>query len=275
MFRAEFAAMSDSAQAPRLLDDAQRARLAQIGDRLAAGHALFSRLAAHLIEFAPTDGTLGEFSAKLELATPEVERRFSLARDAHAESDSGSLDDLALAIPALVASVTQWRLWAQPVASRTARFGERAPLVEQVDALEWMNAALMFDRQWLDRLVASQTLGPIPAADKMKLHRARKRAGFTMTTIPVHETELESLEYLGFLAKGDRDPGAVADAVTAWHQLGFAVLDFNRALPPASPSRRNLDPDPVAFGRLKPWPVSRWMIRFSRLIESVGKARRT
>ena len=57
---------------------------------------------------------------------------------------------------------------------------------------------------------------PSPAAERMRLHRERRRQGFRCLMIELHVTEIEALVAKGLLNSETRhDPGAVCEALYA------------------------------------------------------------
>ena len=56
-----------------------------------------------------------------------------------------------------------------------------------------------------------------PAAERMRLHRERRRNGMRCLTIELHETEIDALIRRGLLRADMRnDPSAVSDALYAF-----------------------------------------------------------
>jgi hypothetical protein len=56
-----------------------------------------------------------------------------------------------------------------------------------------------------------------PAAERMRLHRERRRNGMRCLTIELHETEIDALIREGLLKSETRnDPSAVSDALYAF-----------------------------------------------------------
>jgi hypothetical protein len=56
-----------------------------------------------------------------------------------------------------------------------------------------------------------------PAAERMRLHRERRRNGMRCLTIELHETEIDALIRKGLLESETRnDPSAVSDALYAF-----------------------------------------------------------
>jgi hypothetical protein len=70
-----------------------------------------------------------------------------------------------------------------------------------------------------DLKVTAPTTEPVrsPAAERMRLHRERRRNGMRCLTIELHETEIDALIRKGLLKSETRnDPSAVNDALYAF-----------------------------------------------------------
>jgi hypothetical protein len=67
---------------------------------------------------------------------------------------------------------------------------------------------------------------PLPAAERMRAHRTRRRNGLRFVRILLHETEIDSLIEKGFLKQERRhDSDAVQDAIDVFicSELGDAA----------------------------------------------------
>jgi hypothetical protein len=62
----------------------------------------------------------------------------------------------------------------------------------------------------------SEPINRSPAAERMRAHRERKKAGMRCLTIEIRETEIDALVGKGFLKPGARNTSAIIDAIYAF-----------------------------------------------------------
>ncbi len=68
---------------------------------------------------------------------------------------------------------------------------------------------------------------------RSQAYRERRRRGAVVAVVEVEREELRALERLGLLVPGDRDGGAVAQAVARFLATADAVAGIGEALYPA------------------------------------------
>ena len=67
--------------------------------------------------------------------------------------------------------------------------------------------------------IVSDTTQRSPAAERMRLHRERKKNGMRCVMIELRETEIDALIRKGFLkADARNDTSAIVDALYAWFE---------------------------------------------------------
>jgi hypothetical protein len=71
--------------------------------------------------------------------------------------------------------------------------------------------------------VAVESVNRSPAAERMRIHRERKRSGMRCLMIELRETEIDALIRKGFLKADIRgDKTALTDAIYAYFDQGLA-----------------------------------------------------
>ena len=67
--------------------------------------------------------------------------------------------------------------------------------------------------------IVSDTTQRSPAAERMRLHRERKKNGMRCAMVELRETEIDALIRKGFLKTDTRnDTSAIVDALYAWFE---------------------------------------------------------
>lgn len=99
---------------------------------------------------------------------------------------------------------------------------------------------------WLRRAAKdTELLKATAQAERAKRMRARRKAGFRMVSVAVHDMDVEAMIDLGLLKSAERDdPGALEAALQAFHFAAFAA---------ASRNKPDEGPNALAFQRVRIW----------------------
>lgn len=104
------------------------------------------------------------------------------------------------------------------------------------ESLSRISAAWVLDAFWIKRLhaQAEQIAAANDTALRAKRMRARRRAGLTVYSIEVHDSEIRQLQYAGLLPKEGATQDDIRDAVQSWFMASLAAINPHEDRTPAT-----------------------------------------
>lgn len=146
--------------------------------------------------------------------------------------------------------------------SRPRPSPKKSDAIAAVYSLSLSSAHDMHDLQWLARLGAEVALDEnSKEADRARRLRARRKRGFRMATIAIHNNDINRLIQIGFLDREDKeDMGAITDALQSFTMAAFSAVNAEdtRAVPRGA-----------ILQLTNRWrPMIQWMARLGEFIET-------